>query len=302
MEDGARRIDIFIYITMIPPVHPRNDAVLERLAHAVDARAATPIYHQIVLVIAWEIRTGRLPIGSRLPPIRAVARRLALNYHTVRRAWDELARSGTISVRQGLGGRVERVPGDNQWTPAGPATDGGGDRVWLVDDSLERAARLAVSIASRWRVEAIPWPIDASAPPPGGILATGDRARARWPGREGDIRIVPLVLDPATAGNIRIRARAMASTRVMIAGADGHGSVAELRRQLPRLGLAVSTSEAAPSGAEVADALLVCLPSLWQRMDWAERTAPGVIPLEFELAAGPLARVAREWGWEMVRE
>jgi hypothetical protein len=275
-----------------------HHALLSRLTAAVDPRAATPVYHQIAQVVAREVRAGRLPIGVELPAVRLVAGRVGVNYHTVRRAYQELAETGAVRLRRGLPARIDRVPPDDTWTPAGTAIAGLREipRVWLVEDSLTQAARLALAISSRWTLEAVPWPASASAPPPGLILATTDRPLERSPDRESDLRVVPLALNPGTTSQVLRVARRLGLSGVTIVSQSQSAPIAELRRQLPRLGLVTGGTEQVPDQSDGSGLLLV-EPALWDRLDWARRTDPLLMPIEYTWAAGPLARVAREWGW-----
>lgn len=54
----------------------------------------------------WLIASGQLKPGHRLPSIRQQATRLAINMHTVRRAYQRLEKDGLVSTRQGLGTMV----------------------------------------------------------------------------------------------------------------------------------------------------------------------------------------------------
>lgn len=62
-----------------------------------------PHYLAIVEALAEDIRTGRLPIGTRLPPQRALADRLDLNFTTVARGYVEAQRRGLVEGRVGQG-------------------------------------------------------------------------------------------------------------------------------------------------------------------------------------------------------
>ena len=62
-----------------------------------------PLYLGIVDALAADIRAGRLPPGSRLPPHRDLARRLAVNVGTVTRAYREAAARGLVDGEVGRG-------------------------------------------------------------------------------------------------------------------------------------------------------------------------------------------------------
>lgn len=71
-----------------------------------DADHPTPLYHQIATAIRWKIGTGALRPDELLPPMRAAADAWQVSYHTVRRAYGQLARDGRVQTRRGDGTRV----------------------------------------------------------------------------------------------------------------------------------------------------------------------------------------------------
>src|SRR5690349_7660175 len=70
----------------------------------------TPLYHQIVQAIRWRIGTGELHAGNPLPAVRDAADSWGVNYHTVRRAYQELAQLGWIETVHGAGTTVATAP------------------------------------------------------------------------------------------------------------------------------------------------------------------------------------------------
>ncbi|NEC32084.1 winged helix-turn-helix transcriptional regulator [Streptomyces rubrogriseus] len=54
------------------------------------------MYVQVVHHIAEEIRTGRLPVGARLPAERDLAEQYGVAVNTVRRAVRELREQGLV--------------------------------------------------------------------------------------------------------------------------------------------------------------------------------------------------------------
>ncbi|ALM51206.1 phosphonate metabolism transcriptional regulator PhnF [Halomonas huangheensis] len=66
---------------------------------------AGPRYRQLADILAREVRTEYVP-GDLLPSESVLARRFAVNRHTVRRALDELVAAGMVTRHQGLGTQV----------------------------------------------------------------------------------------------------------------------------------------------------------------------------------------------------
>ena len=70
------------------------------------------VYMQLVQQVKQALRLGRLEPGEQLPTVRDVAERLAINPHTVLKAYRELELAGLVEARAGLGTFVRRsVPG-----------------------------------------------------------------------------------------------------------------------------------------------------------------------------------------------
>lgn len=185
-----------------------------------------PLYHQIINAIRWRIGTGKLRAGDHLPTLREAAKRWNVNYHTVRRAYQELAAQGWLVSAQGAGTQVAAVP---------QASDSADDRVqrWL-DQVLAAAAEqyglspdglvsligerrtvlrvlmvecnehqstfLARQLEQAWLVEAIAWPLERAEEPPHlpiiGTYFHHSEMRMRWPDRSADMHFVELHLDP----------------------------------------------------------------------------------------------------------
>lgn len=62
-----------------------------------------PIYQQIYEQISSQIINGEITIDSALPSIRTAAKELRVSIITVKKAWEELERSGFIYTRTGKG-------------------------------------------------------------------------------------------------------------------------------------------------------------------------------------------------------
>lgn len=62
-----------------------------------------PIYQQLFEQISAQIVKGQLPPDTPLPPIRTVARELRISVIPVKKAWEDLERSGFIYTMVGRG-------------------------------------------------------------------------------------------------------------------------------------------------------------------------------------------------------
>ncbi|MFS0724984.1 GntR family transcriptional regulator [Paenibacillus sp. 1P07SE] len=66
-------------------------------------RSEKPIYQQLYEQISAQILKGELESGYGLPPIRQAALELSVSVITVKKAWEELERSGLIHTVTGKG-------------------------------------------------------------------------------------------------------------------------------------------------------------------------------------------------------
>lgn len=76
----------------------------------IEASSAVPVYRQIVDQIKYQVASGVLKPGDRLPSVRDLARQLPVNQNTVLKAYNLLSLEGVLSRRQGDGTFVEAAP------------------------------------------------------------------------------------------------------------------------------------------------------------------------------------------------
>lgn len=91
----------------------------------VDPKKALPIYVQIIEQIKFQIASGRLQVGDRLPTVRELALSLKVNPNTVAKAYRELDRDDILEGRPGQGSFVKR-----------------GDRGFSVERRIEEVSRM----------------------------------------------------------------------------------------------------------------------------------------------------------------
>lgn len=64
----------------------------------IDRKSAVAVHWQIAQELRYQIATGNLKPGDRLPSARGAARRWNVNFHTVRRAYQELESMGFVRI------------------------------------------------------------------------------------------------------------------------------------------------------------------------------------------------------------
>ncbi|MGN6608021.1 MAG: GntR family transcriptional regulator [Jatrophihabitans sp.] len=65
----------------------------------IDHASAVPPYEQVRSQLATQIRSGRLPVGTRLPTVRQLAVDLGLAVNTIARAYRELETADLVETR-----------------------------------------------------------------------------------------------------------------------------------------------------------------------------------------------------------
>src|SRR4029450_282493 len=72
-------------------------------------RGGVPMRDQIVTQLELKILGGQLAHGSRLPSVRALARRLRVHHNTVSAAYQDLQEAGHVGLKRGPGVFVRRA-------------------------------------------------------------------------------------------------------------------------------------------------------------------------------------------------
>ncbi|MEI7745121.1 MAG: glycosyltransferase, partial [Chloroflexota bacterium] len=103
--------------------------------HALDIErdSDVPISTQIYWQLAYQIESGRLQPGTRLPPVRELGAALRVNPNTIRAVYRRLADANYVIGRHGAGTRVVDRP---------PVRRGADALAGIVAETLRRAAQL----------------------------------------------------------------------------------------------------------------------------------------------------------------
>ncbi|GAA2888758.1 GntR family transcriptional regulator [Nonomuraea rubra] len=83
----------------------------------IDLDSEVPIYQQIRDRVVEAIADGDLVEGAALPSTRQLAADLAINFHTVNKAYDLLRQQGIIRINRKSGAVVRRDPGSGPPQP-----------------------------------------------------------------------------------------------------------------------------------------------------------------------------------------
>lgn len=85
-----------------------------------DARSGVAPYMQLIQQVRQAMRLGRLNEGDRLPTVKEVVAKVAINPNTVLKAYRELEYEGLVAVRAGIGTYVTRTLSDASLAAHGP--------------------------------------------------------------------------------------------------------------------------------------------------------------------------------------
>ncbi|MET7393338.1 GntR family transcriptional regulator [Dactylosporangium sp. NPDC005572] len=78
-----------------------------------DAHSGVSPYLQLVQQVRRALRLGLLSVGDRLPTVKDVVARLAINPNTVLKAYRELEHEGLVQPKPGVGTFVVRTLSDD---------------------------------------------------------------------------------------------------------------------------------------------------------------------------------------------
>lgn len=302
-----------------------------------DRDSPVPLYHQIAEALRWQISTGRLAAGERLPAVREAAEALGVNMHTVRRAYTALAEDGLVESSGGRGtwvlgrrdaGVAETPPADAmesfitavagqarerfgltpaelaRWLAALPVepADGEPPVVHVLECSESQCRDHCEELAAVWDVDARPWSLERPGEPPAGpLIATYfhyAEILRRWPRRRDDLRFLPIHVDPA------LPHRLASAERLEACEMDddrARNLQADLEALFPPGAVPVSArlvSDADECLAAAADDTLLCFaPRAWARLRGEQRRHPRVRKVRYVIDAGALDGLGEQLGW-----
>ena len=102
----------------------------------IEPSSSTPIYRQIIDQIKYQVVTGVLKEGDKVPSVRELAGRLAVNQNTILKVYNELCRENILKIVRGEG---TFVSSSKQKMPIA-------QRRSMVGDAVSEAAVLAVQL------------------------------------------------------------------------------------------------------------------------------------------------------------
>jgi DNA-binding transcriptional regulator YhcF (GntR family) len=103
----------------------------------VERGSDVPISTQIFWQLAYQVDSGRLLPGSRLPPVRELGAALRVNPNTIRAVYRRLSDAGYVTSRHGAGTHVAARPPQKRGTEA---------LAGIVSEMLRRAAHAGFTV------------------------------------------------------------------------------------------------------------------------------------------------------------
>lgn len=102
----------------------------------IEPSSSVPIYRQIIDQIRYQVAAGVLKEGDKVPSVRELAAKLAVNQNTILKVYNELCRQNVL--------RIER--GDGTYVSSVRQAISGAERKKAVSNVLREAAVLAVQL------------------------------------------------------------------------------------------------------------------------------------------------------------
>lgn len=168
-------------------------------------RDGPPVYRQIAEQILEQIDSRDLSAGSRLPPIRELARELRVNRDTVALAYDELSRAGVVESTVGRGTFVADAPAPEVATAVEPVLSPLAERVLALE---RRRPRFGSAPGAAPMHSLIPdpalYPVDAFRRALNRVLQQGGADLLLYGGPQGYSRLREVLAARLRAAELRV--------------------------------------------------------------------------------------------------
>ncbi len=295
-----------------------------------DRQSAVPLYHQIVEALRYAIATGEFKAGDALPTLQDASARWGVNLHTVRHAYQQLARLELVEAAGKAGTRVRagvgRSPGDRELARfimrtvrtarqrygmtaeelalmlrTGEVTSPKRPRVYAVECSESQCRGMAEELTERWEVEALPLCFHEVRVPPadGTLLATYfhyNDLRRLWPETFERIRFVAIHPDRNISSRLR------GARRVLVAESEitmAQNIVADVKRhhRHPVRFEPVLVENAADAFEGANRDPVLFSPRMWDRLSEAAKKDPRAVLLRYYFDSRDLEAAGRDLGW-----
>ena len=102
----------------------------------IEPSSSVPIYRQIIDQIKYQVVTGVLTEGDKVPSVRELAARLAVNQNTILKVYNELCRQNVLKIERG----------DGTYVSSAKQSISAAERKKAVASVLREAATLAVQL------------------------------------------------------------------------------------------------------------------------------------------------------------
>ena len=102
----------------------------------IEPSSSVPIYRQIIDQIRYQVAAGVLKEGDKVPSVRELAARLAVNQNTILKVYNELCRQNVLKIERG----------DGTYVSSSRQTIGVAEKEKAISNVLREAAVLAVQL------------------------------------------------------------------------------------------------------------------------------------------------------------
>ena len=112
----------------------------------IEPSSSVPIYRQIIDQIKYQVATGTLKEGDKVPSVRELASKLTVNQNTILKVYNELCRENVLKIERGDGTYVssnkQNIPAEERKKAVANVLREAAVQAIQLDISLEQAKEL----------------------------------------------------------------------------------------------------------------------------------------------------------------
>lgn len=307
----------------------------------VDRNSPVNLHAQIAQQLRYKIATGQLQSGQKLPSAREAAEQWNVNFHTVRRAYRELADCGLLEIGGSKGTRVALLDATSRKEPISGFIDNViarsyGEHGLTINDLImhlqhrrsdAKSSRIRATVIEcnriqteelrqqlirEYDIEVEQYVLGKNRGVPRGTLIGTIFHKAellkRWPGKKHCFNFLPIELDHEFVGRFDQILDTCVRSCVVIEHEPGvarsiASDIQKRTRKSPEISIGLTTKNGRiPRTLVNENSLCLVAPRIWESIPKRQRSSANVIRIEYQFSSAHLGSLASRMGWTTSKE